>query len=96
MPPIDPVIAAIIEELRERLRLVEAENARLRKTVEEQAQKIDAYMKRNMKLTPDEFYDKYVQPVPVSPQAAGVGKVVTLYHGTSGESAKAISEKGKP
>lgn len=41
VPPIDPVIAAIIEELRERLRLVEAENARLRKTVEEQARKID-------------------------------------------------------
>lgn len=41
MPPIDPAIAAIIEELRERLRLVEAENARLRKTVEEQARKIE-------------------------------------------------------
>ena len=41
MLPIDPSVAAIIEELSERLKILEEENAKLRKKVEEQAEKIE-------------------------------------------------------
>jgi len=51
VPTIDPAIQAIIDELRERLKRVEEENARLRQTVEEQARIIEEW-KRGHRARP--------------------------------------------